>query len=173
MIYCSEKIRVGALRRSRAFSLIEAVSALVILALISSGVLMVIDRCIISATDSTLRIRAFEVARENMETLLASNSVKEQVEYGSSEKYPQIQWQTVVEAFYEPLTARMWARGVCSRGAKVVLKNNSLVGEREMVVAQADIAENGEGDKAVEEDIEEACHVTSNLLRSKFRQFNN
>jgi prepilin-type N-terminal cleavage/methylation domain-containing protein len=98
----------------KAFSLVEVMVALAILALISSSVLVVIDRCIASAAASALRMKAFEVARENMERLLASASVKESVEYGISENYPEIGWQTVVETFYEPLTARMWIRGVCS-----------------------------------------------------------
>jgi len=98
----------------KAFSLVEVMVALAILALISSSVLVVIDRCIASAADSALRMKAFEIARENMERLLASASVKESVEYGVSENYPDIGWQTVVETFYEPLTARMWIRGVCS-----------------------------------------------------------
>lgn len=98
----------------KAFSLVEVMVALAILALISSSVLVVIDRCIASAADSALRMKAFEIARENMEQLLASASVKESVEYGISENYPDIGWQTVVETFYEPLTARMWIRGVCS-----------------------------------------------------------
>jgi hypothetical protein len=67
-----------------------------------------------SAVDLTARMRAFEVARENMEKLLSSRSVTEMVEYGSSDKYPEIQWQTVVEVFYDPLTSRMWLQGICS-----------------------------------------------------------
>lgn len=98
----------------KAFTLVEVVSALTILALISSGMLVVINRCTVSATDSRLKMQAFEVAREQMETLLASDSLKENVEYGVSQKYPDIAWQTVVESFYEPITARMWIRGVCS-----------------------------------------------------------
>jgi len=97
-----------------AFSLVEVVTALAILALISSSVLVVIDRCVTSAADSALRMEAFEVARENMEKLLASTLVQEAVEYGESDKYPDIAWQRVVETFYEPITARMWIRGVCS-----------------------------------------------------------
>ncbi len=100
--------------RDEAFSLVEVLTALAILALISSSVLVVIDRGATSAAGSVLRMRAFEVARENMETLLASASLKESVEYGESDKYPDIHWQTVVETFYEPITARMWVRGVCS-----------------------------------------------------------
>ncbi|MGD8786765.1 MAG: prepilin-type N-terminal cleavage/methylation domain-containing protein, partial [Phycisphaerales bacterium] len=99
--------------KKAAFSLVEVVTALAILALISSSVFVVIDRCVSSATDSTLHIQAFEVARENMEKLLASPSIQESVEYGQSDKYPGIAWQTVVETFYEPITARMWIRGVC------------------------------------------------------------
>jgi len=97
-----------------AFSLIEAVTALIILALVSSSVLTVYSRCVASAADSVLRMNAFEVVRENMETLLASDSVKEMAEFGSSDKYPEIQWQTTVETFYEPITARMWIQATCS-----------------------------------------------------------
>jgi len=101
-------------RKSTGFTLVETVVALIILAILSSGVLVVINRCVASATNSTLRMHAFEVARENMERLLALSSLKENVEYGSSDKYPNVTWQTVVETFYEPLTNRMWVRAVCS-----------------------------------------------------------
>ena len=100
-----------------AFSLVEVVTALIILALISSSVLVVINRCMASAADSELRMRAFEVARDNMETLLSKNSVEETVEYGSSVKYPEIKWQTTVELFYEPTAMekmQIWVRGICS-----------------------------------------------------------
>ncbi|MGD8501383.1 MAG: hypothetical protein PVJ86_12095 [Phycisphaerales bacterium] len=109
-------VRSRALRntKKKAFSLAEVVGALAILALVSSSVLVVISRCVASATDSSLRMHAFEVARENMEKLLASDTVNESAEYGESEKYPEITWETVVETFYEPITARMWIRGVCS-----------------------------------------------------------
>jgi len=100
--------------REKAFTLGEVVIALAILALISSSVLVVIGRCAASAADSELRMQALEVARENMEALLAADSVKETTEYGQSDKYPEIEWQTVVETFYEPITARMWIRAVCS-----------------------------------------------------------
>jgi hypothetical protein len=89
-------------------------TALAILALVSSSVLVVVNRCVVSATNSTLRMQAFEVARDNMEKLLVSDSVQETVEYGDSDKYPGIKWQTVVETFYEPITARMWVKAVCS-----------------------------------------------------------
>ncbi|MFZ0035455.1 MAG: type II secretion system protein [Sedimentisphaerales bacterium] len=97
-----------------AFSLVEAVTALIILALVSSSVLIVINRCMAGAADSALRMQAFEVARNNIETLLSMESVQEMVEYGSSDKYPEIQWQTTVETFYEPVTERMWVMAICS-----------------------------------------------------------
>jgi len=109
------------------FSLPEVVAALAILALTSSSVLVVIDRCVASATNSTQRMRAFEVARENMEKLLASDSVQEGIDYGESEKYPEITWETVIETFYEPITSRMWIRGVCSA------KYNDIEGQEQTV----------------------------------------
>ena len=86
------------------FGLMEAVAALVILTFFGSGVLVVINRCMAWAAESALRMQAFEVARENMEKLLASDLVKESSEYGDSEKYHDVKWQTDVETFYEPTT---------------------------------------------------------------------
>jgi len=88
--------------------------SLVILGLFSSGVMVVIDRCMGWATDSVRRIQAFEVARDNIEKLLSSDSLKESTESGDSEKYPGIVWETTVETFYEPVTSRMWVRAICS-----------------------------------------------------------
>jgi type II secretory pathway pseudopilin PulG len=97
-----------------AFSLVETVTALIILAITTSSVLVVINRCVSSTADSEIRRQAFEVARDNMETVLASTSVSEMVEVGTSDKYPQIQWQTTIEPFYEPVTERMWVQATCS-----------------------------------------------------------
>ncbi|MCK4914238.1 MAG: hypothetical protein KAS69_06570 [Planctomycetes bacterium] len=97
-----------------AFSLVESVTALVILALVSSSVLVIIDRNISAAADSAQRLAALEIARENMETLLSKESVKEVVEFGTAENNPEIQWSTVVESFYEPATDRMWIQATCS-----------------------------------------------------------
>ena len=97
-----------------AFTLVEVLTALSILALMCSSVLVVINRCAASGADIALRMQAFEVARENMEKLLSMQSVDEMVEYGDSEIYPEVTWETVVETFYEPITSRMWLRGVCS-----------------------------------------------------------
>jgi len=96
------------------FCLIEVVAALTILVFVTISILVVYDRCMIAAADSTLKMQAFEVARENMENLLAQDSVELKVENGQSELYPDIFWQTSVESFYEPLTSRTWLQATCT-----------------------------------------------------------
>jgi prepilin-type N-terminal cleavage/methylation domain-containing protein len=96
------------------FTLIEVISATAILALIASSVWVVIDRCVCSAADSKIKMHAFEVARENLETILSMPSVKEKIQYGASERYPEIEWETVVETFFEPVNSQMWLRAVCT-----------------------------------------------------------
>jgi hypothetical protein len=59
-------------------------------------------------------MEAFHLAQENLEKILASDSVTEEVEYGISDKFPDLSWQTVIEAFPEPATGQMWIRAVCS-----------------------------------------------------------
>jgi hypothetical protein len=89
-------------------------AAAVLLAFIGASVWVVMERCMTSAADTTQRMRAFEIARENMEKLLVSDSVNEMTEFGVSETFPDIRWQTTVESFYEPIASRMWVRAVCS-----------------------------------------------------------
>jgi len=89
-------------RRRGAFSLPEVAAALVIMSLVSSSILLVINRSMSSVADISLRMQAFEVARENMEYLLALDTAEEMTEYGVSEKYPEIEWQTTVEKFDVP-----------------------------------------------------------------------
>ena len=100
--------------RHRAFTLVESMASVALLAFIGVSVWLVLERCTASAADSIQRMRAFEIAHENMEKLLGSDSVQEMTEYGISEKFQDIRWQTAVESFYEPITSRMWARAVCS-----------------------------------------------------------
>jgi len=101
-------------RKDRGFSLAEIVAALTILAIITSGVVVVIQRCTTSAADLSLKTQAFEVARDNMEKLLSTEVAGEMIEYGASEKYPGINWEMVVETFREPLNSDMWVRAVSS-----------------------------------------------------------
>ena len=101
-------------RGRRGFTMIEVIAAMAILAMITTSVLVVMNRCIEATIDSGLEVEAFELARENMERLLASDLVKDMVEFGTSEKNEDIEWKKVVESFYEPVTSRMWIQGVCS-----------------------------------------------------------
>jgi hypothetical protein len=97
-----------------AFTLVESMAATTLLVFIGASVWVVVDRCMISAADSTMRMRAFEIARENMEKLLGSDTVQETTEYGQSEKYPEIHWQSTIESFSDPISSRMWVQAVCS-----------------------------------------------------------
>lgn len=96
------------------FTLLEVLTALGILALVSSSVLLVMNRCVSSAADSALRMEAFQLARENLEQILVSDAVEETVEYGMSDEYSDVSWQTVIEGFPDPVTGQMWVRAVCS-----------------------------------------------------------
>ena len=96
------------------FTLVEILAAVAILGLACSSVLIVIDRCLNSAADSVLRMAAFELVRENMEEVLTRETVEEDADFGTSERYPDISWETVLEAFPEPLAGQMWLRAVCS-----------------------------------------------------------
>jgi len=100
--------------RHRAFTLVESMAAVTLLAFIGISVWVVLERCTASAADSIQRMRAFEIARENMENILGLASVQEKTEYGTSEKFPDIRWQTTIESFSESATSKMWVRAVCS-----------------------------------------------------------
>jgi prepilin-type N-terminal cleavage/methylation domain-containing protein len=98
----------------KAFTLMEVSVALVILGMIAATVLVVINRAIDTVVAWQTKMDAFDVARENMEKLLMKNSVSDSVENGISEKNPDINWETTIESFYEPISNRMWARAVCT-----------------------------------------------------------
>jgi len=100
--------------RRKAFTLIEVSVALVILGMIAATILVVVNRAMDTVVAWQTKMEAFEVARENMEKVLAQKSVTDTVEYGTSEKNPDINWETTVESFYEPVSNRMWIRAVCS-----------------------------------------------------------
>ena len=89
-------------------------AAVTLLAFIGISVWVILERCTASAANSVQRMRAFETARENMEKILGLDSVQETTEYGTSEKFPDIRWQTTIESFYESATSHMWVRAVCS-----------------------------------------------------------
>ena len=96
-----------------AFCLTEVVVSLIILAIMSSSVLVVINRSMASASNMSLKAQAFAIARENMEQVLISPGVEKQTEYGRSEQFPAIQWETRIETFSPPIGVDTWVRAVC------------------------------------------------------------
>ncbi len=112
MNYDSDTIKCSSARAG--FTFIEVVAATLILGLISSSVLVVLNRSIEAMIDSRVRMQAFELARRNMEELLASNSVTDTAEFGVNELNEDIEWETVIEPFDEPVKSKMWIRAVCS-----------------------------------------------------------
>jgi uncharacterized membrane protein YgcG len=85
-----------------------------ILAVIVTGVLVTVNRSVEAMVDNRSRVMAFELARENMERLLGSDSVTDMTEFGVHELDEDIQWQNVVESFNEPVKSKMWIRAICS-----------------------------------------------------------
>ena len=100
--------------RRAGFTFIEVVTAIVILGLITGSVLVVLNRSIEAVIDGRVRMQTFELARRNMEKLLASNLVTDTAEFGVHELNEDIEWETVIEPFDEPVKSRMWIRAVCS-----------------------------------------------------------
>ncbi|MCE5340819.1 MAG: prepilin-type N-terminal cleavage/methylation domain-containing protein [Planctomycetaceae bacterium] len=97
-----------------AFTLIEVSVAIVILGMIIAAVFTVINRALETVSDWQTKMVAFEIARDNMEKLLAQKSLSDKLEYGTSETNPDITWETTVESFYEPVSNQMWMRAVCT-----------------------------------------------------------
>lgn len=97
-----------------AFTMVEVIAALVLLGVILSSVTVLMNRYAESVMNMELRQRAFELARGNMEQLLTEAKLSDITEFGVDEFNPDIEWQTLVEPFYEPITNRMWVRAVCS-----------------------------------------------------------
>lgn len=112
MVEKNKKLKVPFLRMG--FTLIEVSVALVILGMIIATVFVIVNRAIETVGAWQTKIEAFEIARENMEKVLAQKSLSDSVEYGTSEKKPDIKWETTVESFYEPVSNKMWMRAVCT-----------------------------------------------------------
>lgn len=113
-MYCSEDNMSAQGKRPKGFSLLEVVVALGVLATICSAVLVVMNRCIAATIDSRTKMEAFRIVRKNMEKVLGADFVTLTAEMGVSETNPDIEWQTVVETFNEPVGAGIWLQAVCS-----------------------------------------------------------
>lgn len=100
--------------KRRGFTFVEVVAAAALLTIMISSVLVMMNRFVGSVSDMRHRQEAFELARSNMETLLSESKLSDIHDSGESEINPDIQWETIVEPFYEPYKGRMWIRAVCS-----------------------------------------------------------
>gem|GEM_PF-5744915 len=109
----SRKHNLLAARCRTAFTLIEIVAAITVLALIVSTSLVIINNCLEATVDLRMRRAAFDLARDNMEKLLGATALSESIEYGDSNDVEGLTWETRVETFYEPHTVRMWIKAVC------------------------------------------------------------
>lgn len=96
------------------FTLVEVAAALVILSMLVGSALVVMSGITEGMIDLKAQTQAFSIARQHMETLLTASSVEDMSEYGVVETNPDMDWQTIVEPFYEPISNRMWVRGVCT-----------------------------------------------------------
>ena len=103
-------------RYRAAFTMVEIVAALAVLGMMLTSVMVLVNRGAEFVMDLQTRQHAFELARSNMETLLSETRLSEMSDFGTSEIYPDVEWETIVEPFYEPVTNRMWIRAVCSAG---------------------------------------------------------
>ncbi len=92
----------------------EVIAATGILAIIASSVWVVIERCMNATANVKLQTEALYIARENMENILSRAAVEETTEFGTSDRYPAIQWENVVETFFEPISSQMWVRAICT-----------------------------------------------------------
>jgi prepilin-type N-terminal cleavage/methylation domain-containing protein len=110
----SDKIELNTKKQRRAFTLMEVVMAVMIIGVIITSVMAVMNQCIAATIDSRTHTQAFEIVRNNMETLLAENKLAEKTEFGISDANPDIQWETLIETFTEPVTESMWLRAACS-----------------------------------------------------------
>jgi len=112
--------RMGFLKRHQGqskkpgFTLVEVAAALVILSMLISSALVVMSRITSGMIDLQSETQAFSIARQNLEKLLSATTVSDMTEYGVVETNPDMDWEIVVEPFYEPISNRMWIRGLSS-----------------------------------------------------------
>ena len=110
----SDKAKGISPRHRKAFTLIELVATLVIIGIIISSTMVVMERCIGATIDYNARAIAFRLARDNMENLLNNTALEETAEFGIYEFNQDIQWETVVETFTEPINSALWLQAICS-----------------------------------------------------------
>lgn len=87
-------------------------AAVTILVIITVSILTITDKCVESMIDNELKIQAFKIARQNMESLLSESSVSEMIEFGSLEENPGIEWELKVEASMDTPGNEWWLKAI-------------------------------------------------------------
>ena len=100
--------------KSKGFSLVELTAAVVVLGIICTGALIIINNSMEKGSDLMWRMKAFGVARENMERLLAKDSISSETDQGFDETYPDITWETRVDTMMRGEI--MWVEAVSKAG---------------------------------------------------------
>jgi len=113
-MHCDSKqfVPIQPALRAGGFTLVEIAAALAILAGLLASALIVMNNAVQATLEIQGRRQAFEIARENLESLLTVTAISDQADSGRSERYPDIRWELTVEPFYEPISNKMWIRAV-------------------------------------------------------------
>jgi len=113
-MHCDSKqfVPIQPALRAGGFTLVEIAAALAILAGLLASALIVMNNAVQATLEIQGRRQAFEIARENLESLLTVTTISDQADSGWSERYPDIRWELTVEPFYEPISNKMWIRAV-------------------------------------------------------------
>lgn len=100
----------------KAYTLVEAMAALLVMGIVVSGVVVTITNCLDSMIDMRLENSAVDLARENMEYILAKNDAFEFYDSGVDEYNPDLDWETGFEVSTYPNTSDMWVRAFSNAG---------------------------------------------------------
>ena len=94
----------------KAFTLVEAMAALLVMGIVTGGVVVTISNCLNSMINMRLEEEAVNLASENMEYLLAKKQISEFVESGTDEINPDLSWEIGFEVAEFPSTGKLWVR---------------------------------------------------------------
>ena len=94
----------------KAFTLVEAMAALLVMGIVTGGGVVTISNCLNSMINMRLEEEAVNLASENMEYLLAKKQISEFVESGTDEINPDLSWEIGFEVAEFPSTGKLWVR---------------------------------------------------------------
>ncbi|MGE4285836.1 MAG: prepilin-type N-terminal cleavage/methylation domain-containing protein [Phycisphaerae bacterium] len=100
----------------KAYTLVEAMAALLVMGIVVSGVVVTITNCLETMIDMRLENNAVDLARENMEYILSKNDAYEFYDSGVDEFNPDLNWEIGFEVATYPNTSDMWVRAFSTSG---------------------------------------------------------